>query len=117
MRLVSASHQRETMLPAPLESSRQEHHYGERVDRMSQKQHEALDESDLNQNVSQADSDEIQQTDRTKLPAPGAHRQRHNQKPHHRQERNGENHAQDGHAQINFPVHALLQRAGTQDLS
>ena len=51
---------------------------------MSQKQHQALDESDLDQNVSQADSHEIKKTDRTKLLASGAHRQRHNQKSQHR---------------------------------
>ena len=46
---------------------KQEHHYGQRVNRVSEKQDEALDESDLHQNVSQADGDEVKQTDRTKL--------------------------------------------------
>jgi len=78
IRRVSASHQRETMLPAPLESSSRKHHYGECVNRVSKKQYEALDEGDLNQNISQADGDEIKQAHRTELLTSSAHHQRHN---------------------------------------
>ena len=78
---------------------------------MTQEQDEALDESDLDQNVSQPDRDEVEQAHRTRLLASSAPRQRKNQKHQHGQQRNGQHHPQHGHAQINFPVDAL--RAAT----
>src|SRR5882724_7273780 len=84
---------------------------------MSEKQHEALDESDLHQNVSQANSNEIKQANRTKLLVSSAHRQGSNQKSQHGHQRNGQNHSQDSDAKVDFPVHPLLQRARTQNLA
>ena len=50
-------------------------HYGQRVGRMSEKKHEALDECDLHQNVTQADGYEIKQRKRRLTASPKRQRQ------------------------------------------
>ena len=83
---------------------------------MAQKQDEALDKSDLHQNVSQPDCDEVKKPNWPRLLASLPLGQGKNQKHQHRQERDGQDHAQNGHTQIIFPVDALHQRFGMQDL-
>ena len=51
---------------------KQEHHHRQCIDGMAQEQDEALDEGDLDQDVSQTDRDEIEQAQRTRLLAPSA---------------------------------------------
>ena len=58
---------------------KQEHNHGQCVDRVSQKEDEALDESDLDQDVSQADGDKVEQAHRTRLLAAAPLRQGKNQ--------------------------------------
>ena len=57
----------------------QKDHHGERVGRMSEKKHEALDEGDLHQNVAEPDGDEIKQRKR-RLHRAGLEGQRQNKK-------------------------------------
>ena len=83
---------------------------------MAQEQDEALDEGDLDQDVSQPHRDEVEQAQRTRLLAPRPHRQRKHQKPQHSQKRDGQHHPQHSHPQIILPVHASLQRLGMEYL-
>ncbi len=95
---------------------KQEHYYRQGIDRMAQEQDEALDEGDLDQDVSQPDRDEVEQAQRTRLLAPRPDRQRKHQKHQHGQKRDGQHHPQHGHAQIILPVNASLQRLGMEYL-
>src|SRR4029078_705636 len=96
---------------------KQKHYDRQRVHGMTQEQDEALDESDLHQNVSQPDGDEVEQSQRTRLLASSPPSQGKNQKQQHSQERDGQDHAKHGHAQVHFPVDPLHQRLRMQDLS
>ena len=117
IRPVSGNHHLETMLPAPLESRSRNTTTVNAYDRMTQEQDEALDESNLHQNVSQPDRDEVEQAHRPRLLAAGPLRQGEDQKRQHGEQRDGQDHSQNGHAEIIFPVDALPQRFGMQDLS
>src|SRR4029077_1521911 len=95
----------------------QENHDRQSVGRMSEKQHEALDEGDLYHDVAQAHGNEIEQRKRRLAAFPASQRQGQNQKYQHRDERNYEYEEKYQHSQVYFPVNTLAQTLFAEDLS
>ena len=84
---------------------------------MTQKQHEALNEGDLDQNVSETDGDKIEQWERRLARRPPLQRQRQNQKREHRDHRNDQHQQQDQDAEIYLPVDAVAQSLLAENLA
>src|SRR5450755_1458475 len=76
---------------------------------MPEEENEALDESDFYENVAEAHRDEVKQGDSVMLRPTSAQCHGKNQKRQHGHHGNNQHHAQNGHAEVYLPVHALLQ--------
>src|SRR5579859_3419739 len=76
---------------------------------MTKKQNEALDEGDLDQDVSEPDNDKIEQGKRRLPSLSSGKRQGQNQKCQHGEQRNRQHEDQDQHAEIHFPINSAPQ--------
>src|ERR1700756_3691301 len=84
---------------------------------MSQEQHKALNESDLNEDIAKAHRNEIQQGKR-RLPDPAtAQSQRQNQKRQNCGDRNGKHEKQNQDAKVDLPVDPMSQACVAEDLT
>src|SRR6516225_6140361 len=83
---------------------------------MPKEQHEALDECNLDQNVSQADRDEVDQGKRWVTGAAATQHERQNEKYQHGNERDYQHQKKNQHAEIHLPVDSLSQTPLAQNL-
>src|ERR1700686_1429620 len=83
---------------------------------MAEKQHEALDECDLNQNVSQTDGHEIKERNGRLTAFPAFQGERQNQKCQHRDQRNSEHEKKHQNSEIYFPIDACMRSFFAENL-
>src|ERR1700686_961958 len=83
---------------------------------MAEKQHEALDECDLNQNVSQTDRNEIKESNGRLAAIPAFQGEGQNQKCQHRDQRNSEHEKKHESSEIYFPIDACMRSFFAQNL-
>src|ERR1700677_3403307 len=82
---------------------------------MPQKKHEALNKCNLDQDVAEANGDEIKQ--RKRRLAASFEGQRQNQKAQHGHPRDNKDHKQNQHSQVYLPIDSLVRAAAGDNLS